>query len=66
MAGLTQKYIAVRGITFDKLKTRVEEGDPLPRGISQSEISELQQLGAIMPLEPTESEGENDAARSGS
>lgn len=63
MAGLNQKYIATTGITFDKLKARVEEGEPLPRGISQSEISELQQLGAITPLE---SEVDNDAARSGS
>lgn len=65
MAGLTQKYVAVRGITFDKLKARVEEGESLPRGISQSEINELQQLGAITPIVPTESEGDN-AASSGS
>jgi len=56
MAGLKRKWIAQTGITFDKLKIRVEAGDELPASIPQTEIESLLEQKAIK-LKEDESEG---------
>lgn len=57
MAGVKRKYIALTGITFDKHKTRVEAGAELPDKISQGEIEDLLEIGAVKAKDDGESEG---------
>lgn len=47
MAGVKQKFIAQTGITFDLHKLRIEAGAEIPSKISQSEIDDLLETGAI-------------------
>lgn len=56
MAGLKRKYIALTGITFDKLKIRVEVDQELPANVPQPEIESLLEQRAIR-LKEEESEG---------
>ena len=63
MAGVTRKYIALTGITFDARKLRVEAGDELPDAASQAEIEMLLEEKAIRLKD--ESEGQANDGSSG-
>lgn len=62
MAGVKKpakpKYIAKVGLNFDALepKRRVEAGESLPDGISQSDIDTLLSIKAIEVVEPKKKE----------
>lgn len=54
------EYVAVVGIDFDGLKPplRVEAGDPIPKKVPASEITQLLSDGHIRAVGTEEGEGE--------
>lgn len=63
MAGVTRRYIALTGITFDARKLRVETGEELPDAIAQAEIEMLLEEKAIRLKDESEDQANDGSSR---